>query len=225
LVVVDAASYALGTALDQEEEVATVPHDVRELNIDAIARKLRDLLIDAGAASESDDFFTAACKQLTPRSDHPQPCLEATCRPCAHARSLLVICDHVSQTMKSAKPVGELERAPHELKRLAADVLSVHRKLVDLEAKLAKHVEAWDRMHAVVDRMGPRGHRADAHDALCVRPKAALEATRHLMAQLADLPEGLVRDLRPEVRAIGHRPPDALLTDLVRHFARARMTK
>jgi hypothetical protein len=92
---------------------------------------------------------------------------------------------------------------------------SVNRNLQTFESTLAAHVSRWTTLHTKLEPLRERGH---DHQAMCEHPRRALERTRDLQAELEALSSALLRHVRPELRALGQKPPDALFIDFVREL-------
>ncbi len=200
------------------------------MDVEAVAHALRERL----AASRQDpgklpdDPLGAAIDQMTGGSvwvgdrvvagkDHVQPCRSRECRPCGYARAILVLLQHQAHSgaVEPTRPDALLQRGD-DLRDLVESAQSIRRDLEAFEAKLSEHVTRWAKMHEKLLPLGERGH---DHDAMCARPAAALETVRGLREQLPPLAEGLLAPLRPELRAVGQKPPDTLFVDFVRELA------
>jgi hypothetical protein len=185
---------------------------------EAVARVLRDRLAATRAGSEPvyGDPMEAAIERVTGRPEHPQPCQRRDCRSCGYARAMLILLQHTAQ----AREVGPsrdalLQRGP-DLRALAMAAEPLDRALRVFESKLGEHVSRWAVLHSKLAPLRERGH---DHEAMCERPRRALERARALRAELEALGTALLRPVRPELRALGQKPPDTLFTDFVRELA------
>jgi hypothetical protein len=184
------------------------------VDLEGALRRLRDAMV--GGVSEEEPF-AAAARQLGGTAEHPVPCRDRGCKPCGCARAILVIEEHKAQVGRVATDAHALVQRGDELRALAEATRRVHSVLSEYASKLGEHVKRWERIHA---ELGPLGvERSHDHGAMCEAPRVVLAAIEAVSEELPELAEGLVRDLRPEVRATGHRRPDTLVVDIVRELS------
>jgi hypothetical protein len=184
---------------------------------EAVARVLRDRLVVARADSEPvpDEPMEAAIDRVAGRPEHPQPCRLRDCRPCGYARAILVLSQHLAQSREVGPGRDGLLQRGTDLRALAAAAESLDRNLQAFELTLSAHVSRWATLHTKLEPLRQRGH---DHQAMCERPRRALERTRDLQVELEALRSALLQPVRPELRALGQKPPDALFIDFVREL-------
>ena len=190
---------------------------VPDMDPEAVALILRDRLAaaDPNRATVPSDPMEAAIDQVTGRPEHPQPCRLRDCRACGYARAILILCQHIAQLQEVGSVSDDLVQRGRDLRALATAAESLDRALQTFESKLDAHASRWEVLHAKLQPMGTRGH---DHEAMCDRPRHALERTRQLRGELALFRTALLRPVRPELRALGQKPPDTLFVDFVREL-------
>jgi hypothetical protein len=157
----------------------------------------------------------AAIDRVAGRPEHRQPCQLRDCRPCGYARAILILSQHLAQSREVGSDRDGLLQRGTDLRALAVAAESLDRTLRAFDSTLAAHVSRWATLHKKLEPLRERGH---DHQALCERPRLALERTRDLQVELEALRTALLRPVRPELRALGQKPPDALFIDFVREL-------
>ena len=180
---------------------------VPDMDPEAVARVLRDRLAAAHADGEPvpGDPMEAAIDRVAGRPEHRQPCQLRDCRPCGYARAILILSQHLAQSREVGSDRDGLLQRGTDLRALAVAAESLDRTLRAFDSTLAAHVSRWATLHTKLEPLRQRGH---DHQAMCERPRRALERTRDLQVELEALRSPAVS---PSPVSVSIEPPSPAL--------------